>query len=99
MEIPRARGRHRPERQAVDCRADGCAGQEGDPDIPGSCSNFSTLQAGISRSSTQPLELFSWKRGYTILSEATVAYEGLVVSVIDGTFDPSQPVFRQDLED
>jgi len=35
-------------------------GQEGDPDIPGKLLELHTLQAGISRSSTQPLELFSW---------------------------------------
>jgi hypothetical protein len=74
-------------------------GQEGDPDIPG---KLLELQYSSGRyftliySATGALQL---ERGYTILSEATVAYEGLVVSVIDGTFDPSQPVFRQDLED
>jgi hypothetical protein len=74
-------------------------GQQGDPDIP---NKLLELQYSSGRyftliySSTGALQ---WERGYTILSEATGAYEGLVVSVIDGSLDPSQPVFRQDLED
>ena len=37
--------------------------------------------------------------GYALLSEAESAYKGLLMDVIDGSLDPSQPVFRQDLED
>ena len=33
------------------------------------------------------------------LPEAANAYSNLLVSVIDGSVDPSQPTFRQDLED
>jgi hypothetical protein len=43
--------------------------------------------------------LFVSRVGNPPLSEATSAYEDLVVAVIDGRLDPSQPVFRQDLED
>jgi hypothetical protein len=74
-------------------------GQQGDPDVP---NKLLELQYSAGRyftliySSTGALQ---WERGYTTLSEATSAYEGLVVSVIDGSLDPSQPVFRQDLED
>ncbi len=74
-------------------------GQEGDPDIP---NKLLELQYSSGRyftliySATGTLQ---WERGYSVLSEATSAYEGLVVSVIDGSLDPSQPVFRQDLED
>lgn len=39
------------------------------------------------------------ERGYPSLSEATDAYEELLMGVTDGSLDPSQPVFRQDLED
>ena len=39
------------------------------------------------------------ERGYASLPEATKCYEDLLVAVIDGSLDPSQPVFRQDLED
>ena len=39
------------------------------------------------------------ERGYATLPEATRAFEDLRIAVIDGSLDPSQPVFRQDLED
>ena len=74
-------------------------GQEGDPDIP---NKLLELQYSSGRyftliySATGALQ---WERGYSVRSEATAAYEGLVVAVIDGSLDPSQPVFREDLED
>ncbi len=74
-------------------------GQEGDPDIP---NKLLELQYSSGRyftliySATGALQ---WERGYTILSEAMSAYEALVVAVIDGSLYPSQPVFREDLED
>jgi hypothetical protein len=37
--------------------------------------------------------------GYPSLEEATSAWKELVAGVRDGRVDPSQPVFRQDLED
>ena len=40
-----------------------------------------------------------WERGYPSLEEATTAYERLLAAVIDGRVDPSQPVYREDLED
>ena len=39
------------------------------------------------------------ERGFASLSEATEAYDELLMGVIDGSLDPTQPVFRQDLED
>lgn len=39
------------------------------------------------------------EQGYATLSEATDAYEQLLMGVIDGSLDPAQPVFRVDLED
>jgi hypothetical protein len=74
-------------------------GQEGDPDIP---NKLLELQYSSGRyftliySATGALQ---WERGYSALSEATSAYEALVVAVIDGSLDPSQPVYREDLED
>ena len=74
-------------------------GQEGDPDMPNklleiqySSGRFFTLIY----SDTGALQR---ERGYASLPEATNAYNDLVVGVIDGSLDPSQPVFRQDLED
>ena len=40
-----------------------------------------------------------FERGYPSLPEATKAYEQLLESVFDGSYDPSQPVFREDLND
>jgi hypothetical protein len=74
-------------------------GQEGDPDMP---SLTMELQYASGRYFTlvyPPGGSLQWERGYTSLHEATVAYERLVAAVADGRLDPSQPVFREDLED
>ena len=39
------------------------------------------------------------EQAFPSLSDATTAYERLVAAVIDGRVDPSQPVFREDLDD
>lgn len=74
-------------------------GQEGDPDMPNklleiqySSGRFFTLIYSDSGALQR-------ERGYASLREATNAYSDMVVGVIDGSLDPSQPVFRQDLED
>lgn len=73
-------------------------GQEGDPDRPGdllqmqySSGRYFTLIYSASGG-------IQWERGHATLPEATVAYERLLISVVDGTLDPAQPAFRQDLE-
>jgi hypothetical protein len=74
-------------------------GQEGDPDIP---NQYLELQYSSGRYFTviySDSGALQWERGYTSLPEATGAYGNLLVAVIDGSLDPSQPVFRQDLED
>ena len=74
-------------------------GQKGDPDMP---NKMLELQYSSGRyftliySATGALQ---WERGYPLLPEAASAYETLVIAVIDGSRDPSQPVFREDLED
>jgi hypothetical protein len=73
-------------------------GQEGDPDRPNAMLEleyasgrfFTLIHSG---------DTLQWERGYASLPEATTAYERLLAAVIDGRVDPSQPVFRQDLED
>jgi len=74
-------------------------GQEGDPDMPNklqelqySSGRFFTLI--YSASGSVVLE-----RGYPTLPEATTMFERLIVDVMDGVLDPSQPTFREDLED
>ena len=39
------------------------------------------------------------EHGYPSLEEATHQYERLLTGLFDGSLDPTQPVFREDLED
>jgi hypothetical protein len=74
-------------------------GQKGDPDMP---DKMLELQYSSGRYFTliySPSGAVQRERGYASLEEATNAYGNLLVGVIDGSVDPSQPVFRQDLED
>jgi hypothetical protein len=74
-------------------------GQAGDPDMP---SHLAQLEYASGRYFTLIYSgggSLQWERGYPSLSEAMTAYERLVAAVADGRVDPSQPVFRQDLED
>ena len=74
-------------------------GQEGDPDIP---NRLLELQYSSGRYFTVIYSAdggLQRERGYSSLSEATEAYQTMLMGVIDGTLDPSQPVFREDLED
>lgn len=74
-------------------------GQEGDPDIP---NRLLELQYSSGRYFTVIYSAggaLQRERGYSTLPEATRAFEDLRIAVIDGSVDPSQPVFRQDLED
>ncbi len=74
-------------------------GQEGDPDMP---NKLLELQYSSGRyftliySRTGALQR---EKGYASLPEAEDAYRELLLAVIDGSVDPTQPVFRQDLED
>lgn len=74
-------------------------GQQGDPDMP---NKLLELQYSSGRyftliySSSGALQR---ERGYGSLEEATNAYGNLLVGVIDGSLNPAQPVFREDLED
>jgi len=74
-------------------------GQEGDPEMP---NKLLELQYSSGRYFTliySASGALQRERGYALLSEATSAYEKLLMAVIDGSLDPSQPMFRQDLED
>ncbi len=74
-------------------------GQAGDPVMP---NKLLELQYSSGRYFTliySASGALQRERGYTSLPEATNAYGDLLVAVIDGSLDPSQPVFRQDLED
>ena len=74
-------------------------GQAGDADMP---DKLLELQYSSGRYFTlvySPSGAVQRERGYALLPEAANAYGDLLVAVIDGSVDPSQPVFRQDLED
>lgn len=74
-------------------------GQKGDPDMP---NKMQELQYSSGRFFTliySATGVVVFEKGYPLLPEAAGAYEELVIAVIDGNRDPSQPVFRQDLED
>ena len=74
-------------------------GQEGDPDMP---NKLLELQYSSGRYFTLVYSAsgaLQRERGYPSLSDAGEAYRELLVAVIDGSVDPTQPVFRQDLED
>lgn len=74
-------------------------GQEGDPAMP---SRLLKMQYSSGRYFTLIYSAVGGvqrERGYTTLSDAEEAYKQMLVGVMDGSLDPSQPVFRQDLED
>jgi hypothetical protein len=74
-------------------------GQEGDPDMP---NRMLELQYSSGRYFTliySASGAVQRERGYASLPEADDAYRNLLVGVIDGSVDPAQPVFRQNLED
>ena len=74
-------------------------GQEGDPDMP---NKMLELQYSSGRYFTliySESGAVQRERGYPSLEDAKNAYAELLVSLMDGSLDPSQPVFREDLED
>ena len=74
-------------------------GQTGDPDMP---SHMLELQYASGRYFTLIYSTggaLQWERGHASLAEAESTDERLLMDVIDGRLDPTQPVFRQDLDD
>jgi hypothetical protein len=73
-------------------------GQKGDPSMPNS---LQELQYSSGRYFTLVYSEggMQRERGYSSLEDARDAYGNLLMGVIDGSVDPAQPVFRQDLED
>jgi hypothetical protein len=74
-------------------------GQAGDPDIPNKLLELQYSSGRYFALIYSASGALQWERGYTSLPEATCAFEDLRIAVIDGSLDPSQPVFRRDLED
>jgi hypothetical protein len=74
-------------------------GQKGDPDMP---DKLLEVQYSSGRYFTliySDSGALQRERGFASLEEASDAYGSLLMSVMDGSVDPAQPVFRQDLED
>ena len=74
-------------------------GQAGDPEVPNS---LLELQYGSGRYFTLVYSesgTLQREAGYASLRDATTAYGRLLVAVVDGSLDPAQPVFRENLED
>jgi len=74
-------------------------GQEGDPDRPNDLLALEYSQGRYFTLIYSPTGALAWERGYPSLPQATVAYARLVVAVSDGRVDPTQPTYREDLED
>ena len=74
-------------------------GQEGDPEMP---NRLLEAQYESGRYFTLIYSsggAIQWERGHPSLSAATAEYGRLLVDVSDGRLDPSQPVFRENLDD
>jgi len=74
-------------------------GQKGDPDMPNKMMEvqyssgryFNVIYSGDGG--------VQWERGYGSLDEAANEYRNLLVAVMGGRLDPSQPVFKENLEE
>jgi hypothetical protein len=74
-------------------------GQKGDPDMP---DKLLEIQYSSGRYFTliySDSGALQRERGFGSIEEASDAYGSLLMGVMDGSLDPAQPVFRQDLED
>ena len=74
-------------------------GQEGDPEMPSKLLEFQYSSGRYYTLIYSASGGLQRERGYPSLEEAQEAYKQMLVGVIDGSLDPAQPVFRQDLED
>lgn len=74
-------------------------GQEGDPEMPSKLLEFQYSSGRYFTLIYSASGGLQRERGYTSLQDATESYEQMLMGVIDGSLDPAQPVFRQDLED
>lgn len=74
-------------------------GQAGDPEVPNSLLELQYASGRYFTLVFSTTGTVQRERGYSSLADATSAYEKLLNAVFDGALDPSQPVFRQDLDD
>jgi hypothetical protein len=74
-------------------------GQKGDPDRPEALLEMQYESGRYFTLIYSESGAVQRERGYRSLPEAKKAFDGLLQAVFRGTLDPSQPVFREDLED
>ncbi len=74
-------------------------GQAGDPDRPNHLLEVEYASGRYFTLIYSSGGTLQRERGYPSLAEARTAYERLLTAVIDGRVDPTQPVFRENLED
>jgi hypothetical protein len=74
-------------------------GQEGDPEMPNQLLERQYESGRYFTLIYSSAGSLQWERGYPDLPQATTAYERLLLAVTDGRVDPSQPTYREDLED
>lgn len=74
-------------------------GQAGDPDVP---NRLLEVQYASGRYFTliySSSGAIQWERGHVSLTEASEEYSRLLSDLVDGRLDPSQPTFRENLDD
>ena len=74
-------------------------GQEGDPDLPNSLLEAQYASGRYFTLIYSSSGAIQWERAHASLDVATAEYGRLLVDLVDGRLDPSQPVFRENLED
>ena len=74
-------------------------GQKGDPEMPNKLLEFQYSSGRYFTLIFSESGAMQRECGYASLGEARSRYEDLLLAVLGGRVDPSQPVFRQDLED
>lgn len=74
-------------------------GQKGDPDMPGEMLQLEYASGRYFTLIYSATGAIQFERGYPSLPEGREKYVDLLADVVSGTFDPSQPVFRADIED
>lgn len=74
-------------------------GQEGDPDIPNQMLQLEYASGRYFTLVYSASGAIQFEHGYSSLSEARDKYVDLLADVVSGSLNPSQPIFRADLED
>src|SRR5262245_13920887 len=71
-------------------------GQAGDPEVPNSLLELQYASGRYFTLIYSESGALQREDGYGSLTDATSAYDDLLIAVVDGTIDPAQPVFREE---